>query len=239
MKLSKYFEIGKGTVPIILSCPHGGYKKPKRIPDKRFGVQIPDRNTYFIAKQILLALKNQNIDLYFILNKIHRSKVDLNRPPRSKLAFNKSSIEAENIHQLFHDQLLNFTQESVQKYNKALIIDFHGFTKPYMEYPDIIFGNVFGKTLQILENPHVENCDKYWGCSQLYNEIAESFTLDDGLALSDINIAYSGGYITHRFYNVPKVNAIQLEVAKFIRMEQESTNRFIKSFVKGIINTIN
>ncbi|TFG16555.1 MAG: hypothetical protein EU531_06085 [Promethearchaeota archaeon] len=238
MKLSKYFEIGKGSIPVILSCPHGGYKKPKKIPNKAFGVQTPDRNTYFIAKQILWELKSRGIYIYYILNKIHRSKVDLNRPPRSSLAFDKSSIEAKNIHQLFHDQLINFSQECVQKYNKALVIDFHGFTKPYTEYPDIIFGNIFGKTLQILENPQVENCDKYWGCSQLYNEIAQSFTLDDGLALSDINIAYSGGYITHQFYNIPKVNAIQLEVAKFIRMEQNSTHKFIQSFVNGISKII-
>lgn len=234
MKLSKYFEIGKGSVPIILSCPHGGYKKPKRIPNKNSGVNTPDRNTYFIAKQILKALENQKIKIYYILNKIHRSKVDLNRPPRSSLAFDKSSIEAKNIHQLFHDQLLNFSQECIQKYDKVLIIDFHGFTKPYNDYPDIIFGNVFGKTLQILEDPHVDNCDKYWGCSELYNEISQSFTLDDGLALSDINIAYSGGYITHQFYNVPKVNAIQIELAEFVRMEQSSTQRFIRSFLNSV-----
>ena len=239
MKLSKYFEIGKGTIPVILSCPHGGYKKPQKIPNKAFGVQTPDRNTYFIAKQILWELKSRGIYIYYILNKVHRSKIDLNRPPRSSLAFDKSSIEARNIHQFFNDQLLNFSQECIQKYDKALVIDFHGFTKPYTEYPDIIFGNIFGKTLKILENPQVENCDKYWGCSQLYNEIAQSFTLDDGLALSDINIAYSGGYITHQFYNVPKVNAIQLEVAKFIRMEQKSTRKFIASIVNGISNMIN
>jgi N-formylglutamate amidohydrolase len=134
--------------------------------------------------------------------------------------------------------LLNFSQECVQKYDKALIIDFHGFTKPYNEYPDVIFGNVFGKTLKILEDPQVEDCNKYWGCSQLYNEIAQIFTLDDGLALSDINIAYSGGYITHRFYNVPKVNAIQLEVAKFIRMEQNSSQKFINSFVNGVLKIV-
>jgi N-formylglutamate amidohydrolase len=236
MKISKYFEIGKGTVPILLSCPHGGYKEPKRIPNKAMGAQNPDRNTYFIAKQILWELSNQDIHLYYILNKVHRSKVDVNRPPRSKLAFNQSSIEAKNIHQLFHDQLLNFSQECILNYNKALIIDLHGFTKPYPEYPDIIFGNIFGKTLKILQNPQVENCDKYWGCSQLYNEIVKSFTLDDGLALSDINIAYSGGYITHRFYNVPKVNAIQLELAKFIRMNQGFTKKFIRSIVNGIVN---
>ena len=236
MKISKYFEIGKGTVPILLSCPHGGYKELKRIPNNALGAQTPDRNTYFIAKQILWELSNRDIHLYYILNKIHRSKVDVNRPPRSKLAFNQSSIEAKNIHQLFHDQLLNFSQECVLNYNKALVIDLHGFTKPYPEYPDIIFGNIFGKTLKILQNPQVENCDKYWGCSQLYNEIAKSFTLDDGLALSDINIAYSGGYITHRFYNIPKVNAIQLELAKFIRMDQGFTKKFISSIVNGIVN---
>ncbi len=238
MQLRKYFEIGKGTVPIILSCPHGGYKKPKKILTKTQGAQNPDRNTYFIAKQILYNLQQENIHLYYILNKIHRSKVDLNRPPRSILAFDKSSTEAKNIHRLFHDQLINFSQECVEKFNKALIIDFHGFTKPYEEYPDIIFGNIFGKTLSILQNPQVENCDKYWGCSQLYNELAKNFTLDDGLALSDFNIAYSGGYITHQFYNVPKVNAIQIEVARFIRMEKDFTQKFIESLVKGIQKTL-
>jgi N-formylglutamate amidohydrolase len=234
MKISKYFEIGKGTVPIILSCPHGGYKEPKRVPDKIMGTQTPDRNTFFIAKQILWELYNRDIHLYYILNKIHRSKVDVNRPPRSKLAFNHSSIEAKNIHQQYHDQLLNFSQECVLNFNKALVIDLHGFTKPFPEYPDVIFGNIFGKTLKILQNPQEENCDKYWGCSELYNEISKSFTLDDGLALSDINIAYSGGYITHRFYNVEKVNAIQLEIAKYIRLDQNLAQNFITTIVEGI-----
>jgi N-formylglutamate amidohydrolase len=238
MKLSKYFEIGKGNSPIIFSCPHGGYKRPSRISDKILGALNPDRNTYFIAKQILYSLKHYNVQLYYILNKIHRSKVDLNRPPRSVLAFNKSSTEAKNIHRLFHDQLINFSQECVENYKKALIIDFHGFTKPYNEYPEIIFGNVFGKTLNVLQNPNVEDCDKYWGCSQLHSEIAKHFTLDDGLALSDFNIAYSGGYITHQFYNVPNVNAIQLEVAKCIRMDSNLTQKFIKSLVKGILKIL-
>jgi len=131
MDLSRYFEVENGNTPVILSCPHGGYKKPKMIPNKTAGEKIADKNTFFIAKLIINLLKVKNIDIYYILSKIHRSKIDLNRPSHSKSAFNHSSTEAQNIFRAYHDQLNNYAQESVSKHNRALIIDFHGFTKPY------------------------------------------------------------------------------------------------------------
>ena len=59
MDISRYFEFSKGDTPVILSCPHGGYKKPDRIPDKTTGPQIADKNTYFIAKLIISLLKEK------------------------------------------------------------------------------------------------------------------------------------------------------------------------------------
>lgn len=98
MNFQKYFELGIGTVPVILSTPHGGFLKPKIIPDKLTGVQIADKNKFLISKGIIQVLKhNFNIDIYYILSKIHRSKIDFNRPPRALSAFNHSSIEAKNI----------------------------------------------------------------------------------------------------------------------------------------------
>jgi N-formylglutamate amidohydrolase len=238
MLLSKYFEIAKGTIPIILSCPHGGFKKPKMIPDKTEGYKIPDVNTYFIAKQIINVLNNENLHLYYILNKIHRKKIDLNRPPCSNSAFNQSSLEARNIHHAFHEQLANFSHECIEKFDKALIVDFHGFTRPYNEYPDIILGHVFGKTLDIMLGSDKQNCERFWGCSQLYNSLSKTFTVDDGLATTDFNIAYSGGYITHKFYNSAKINAIQIEVAKYIRLDSPLTISFINCIVTAILESI-
>ncbi|GAG82109.1 unnamed protein product, partial [marine sediment metagenome] len=40
MDLSRYFEAEKGNAPVILSCSHGGYKKPRRIPNKTTGMKV-------------------------------------------------------------------------------------------------------------------------------------------------------------------------------------------------------
>jgi len=239
MDFRKYFEFAKGSVPVILSCPHGGYKKPKRIPDKINGLMIADKNTYFIAKLIINLLKKKGIDIYYILNKIHRSKVDLNRPPHSSSAFNKTSTEANNIFHAFHDQLNKASQECLVQFDKALVIDFHGFTRPYKKYPDIIFGHIFGKTLNLIQDTTAKACEKFWGCYQLEEEISKHFSIDNGFAESEFSLAYSGGYITHQFYNIKQVNTIQVEVAKNIRMDSSLTIKLVKAFTTAIVKSIN
>ena len=238
MDFRKYFEFAEGTTPVILSCPHGGYKKPKRIPNKNFGPKIADKNTYFIAKLIINLLKKEGIDIYYILNKVHRSKLDLNRPPHSSSAFNKFSTEANGIFHAFHDQLTKFSQECLAQFEKALVIDFHGFTRPYKNYPDIIFGHIFGKTLDLIQNTTSKACEKYWGCYQLEEEISKHFNIDNGFAESEYSLAYSGGYITHQFYNVKQVNTIQVEIAKYIRMDSTLTLKLVKAFTKAIVKSI-
>ncbi|MFX0180829.1 MAG: N-formylglutamate amidohydrolase [Candidatus Hodarchaeota archaeon] len=236
--MKRYFEIVMGTEPIILSCAHGGFKKPKRIPDKLMGPQIPDENTYFIAKQIIHELKKQNICIFYIFNKIHRSKIDLNRSARSEMAFNQSSNEARNIHHAYHEQLIKFTQMCVSIYDRCLIIDFHGFSKPEKDYPDIVFGHLYGNTLSLFQDSDKEGFDKYWGFFHLDQEISRNFSLDNGLDLTNYNLSYSGGHITQQFYNKEKINAIQIEVSKEIRVNSERRKVFINIFIKAILQTL-
>ena len=153
MNSRKYFEIGLGTVPVVLSCPHGGYLRPKRIPDKENGIHNSDLKTFLIGEQIIQALEVKGHKVYYILNKIHRSKVDLNRPPLSSEAFNRASTEAQKIHQNYHKKLIDLTNDSLVNYKRCLFIDFHGFTKPHKYYPDLIFGNIFGNTLTVKDDP--------------------------------------------------------------------------------------
>jgi len=199
---------------------------------------IADKNTYFIAKLIINLLKKKGIDIYYILNKIHRSKVDLNRPPHSSSAFNKTSTEANNIFHSFHDQLNKVSQECLIQFGKALVIDFHGFTRPYKNYPDIIFGHIFGKTLDLVQDTTRKACEKFWGCYQLEEEISKHFSIDNGFAESEYSLAYSGGYITHQFYNIKHVNTIQIEVAKYIRMDSSLTIKLVKAFTTAIVESI-
>ncbi len=239
MNYLRYFRIGIGTVPIILSCPHGGFLKPSAIPTRTRGVQIPDKNTFIISKQIIERLRSTDINIYHILSKIHRSKIDFNRPPMENIAFEQSSIEAQEIHSTYHNYIQKFSEECVANNNKSLFIDIHGFTKPSKEYPDIIFGHIFGQTLDVIEPSSKINNEEYWGYSQLIHELKKVFSIDDGLGLSNFNIAYSGGYITHKFHRKKNVNAIQLEVAKYIREDHELTRTFVDAFVAAIINCLN
>ena len=234
----KYVEFRSGFVPLILSCPHGGFLKPNYIPDKLVGSQLADKNKYLITKRILQKLRKYDIKPYYILSKIHRTKVDFNRPARAHGAFNHSSEEAKEIHYFYHQTLENFYNDCISIYDKCLVIDLHGFTKPHSEYPDIIIGNIFGKTLKIVFDSECQDFKRYWGFSDMVRELSKHFTLDDGLAISDFNLAYSGGYITHRFYRKEKSNAFQLEVAKYIRENLMLTKKFVKIFVNVIVKCL-
>jgi hypothetical protein len=164
--------------------------------------------------------------------------VDFNRPARAHDAFNHNSVEAKEIHQLYHQTLDKFYRDCVTIYDKCLVIDLHGFTKPHKNYPDIIIGNIFGKTLKIVNNSENPDFKTFWGFSDMVRELSNHFSLDDGLGITDFNLAYSGGYITHQFYKKDKSNAFQLEVARHIREDTKLIKIFVKSFVSVIKNCL-
>ena len=238
MNLQKYIEFKKGSVPVILSCPHGGFLKPNFIPNKLRGSQLADKNKYFITKKIIQELNKKTIKPYYILSKIHRSKVDFNRPARAHDAYNHHSVEAKEIHNFYHQILEDFYEECISLYGKSLVIDLHGFTKPHINYPDIIFGNIFGKTLKVVLNSNSKDSEVFWVFSNMVKELSKQFSLDDGLGITDFNLAYSGGYITHQFFKKENVNAFQLEIAKYIREDVELTKDFIEKFVYVLVNCL-
>jgi len=236
--IKNYFELENGgNVPVLLSCPHGGFKKPLMIPNRKKN-SLPDRNTLFLARRIIYLLKTKNIKLYYVLSKIHRSKVDLNRPPGSASAFDQDCSEAREIHYFFHDQIKKIARECVSKYNRCLVIDLHGFTKPRKDYCDVILGNIFSNTLNIKTGTNYGDYRDYWGLYQIVTEISKNFSFDDGLGVREDNLAYSGGYITHKFYRKERINAIQMELANTIRNDLKLANQFVDDFTKAIIKSI-
>ena len=77
------------------------------------------------------------------------------------------------------------------------------------------------------------------GIIRISFRIFKNFTLDDGLGETDINLSYSGGYITHQFYRKEKINAIQIEIADNIRSNLKVANIFVDSFINGLFNCLN
>ena len=75
--------------------------------------------------------------------------------------------------------------------------------------------------------------------SKFTTEISKHFSIDNGFAESEYSLAYSGGYITHQFYNIKQINTIQVEVAKYIRMDSTLTIKLVKAFIEAIVQSIN
>ena len=173
-----------------------------------------------------------------MLTKIHRDKIDLNRPPGSIDAFKQGSSEAREIHYHFHSQIKKLAKECVSRFNRCFFIDFHGFTKPREDYCDIIIGNIFSNTLDIKTGTNYNDYRDYWGLYQMVTGLSKKFSLDDGLGVNEDNIAYSGGYITHQFYRKERINAIQIEVANNIRYDLKLANKFVDDFTSAIIDCL-
>jgi len=97
--------------------------------------------------------KLKNILVIFIrllISRINNLINESNLSNDKQSVFDQSYMEARNIFHAFLDQLINLTQECVSRYDRALVIGFHGFTESTVEYPDIIFGHIFGKTLDLV-----------------------------------------------------------------------------------------
>ncbi len=241
MWIQRYIEHEKGNVPLILSCPHGGFKKPVIIPDKLKGDKLPDDNTFWITKQIVRLLHEHDIRPYYVISKIHRSKIDFNRPPLSISSYFKGSSEAKEIYDFYHDILTHYSNECTEKYKKCLVIDIHGYTRPRSDYPDFILGNIFGNSLKYLltsSNKADSEKPKYWVFSELVLELSRKFTLDDGLGLDDYNVAYSGGYILYHYFQRENINAFQLELSRRIRLNVNLLRKFFGILIPIIVNNI-
>lgn len=175
------------------------------------------------------------MDIYYVLSKMHRSKVDLNRPPKTKVAYDLSSPLAGEFFSAFHEHLDKSVEECIKKFGKCVFIDLHGFTKPHKAYPDIIFGIVFGKTLKVKLSSTSQSNERFWGFEGIKAELSKHFTLDDGLGFNKYNLSYSGGYITSKYHDKDKINALQIEVAKYIRLNDSLCKQFVNSLVIGMI----
>ena len=62
--------------------------------------------------------------------------------------------------------------------------------------------------------------------------------MDEGLALTEHNLSYSGGYITQQFFKKSQMNALQIEVAKSIRLDFKLTETLVKAITNAVVNLI-
>ena len=102
---NKYIEFHPGSLPIIISAPHGGDLIPSEIPDRTYGTMVTDSNT----KELTLAIKNAFLSKlgktpYVIINNLKRTKFDANR---DSIEGAQGNIYARRAWEEFHLSLIH------------------------------------------------------------------------------------------------------------------------------------
>jgi len=142
-----------GTLPIILSAPHGGTKDVPDVPARKgLGLEKGGKGFYAgrdvgteeLTNAVAQAIeKAMSAKPYFVVARFHRKYIDANRPP--DIAY--EDPRAKPTYDAYRDTLAGYCREVKKTHGRGLLLDLHG----QGSQPDtIIRGSNNGKTVQLL-----------------------------------------------------------------------------------------
>jgi hypothetical protein len=124
VELETYIEVRSGTLPIILTVPHGGTLKPANVLARRYGVTGIDSNTVELSEMIIEELeKRHGGKPHVIISRLHRTKLDPNRDLEEAAQGDPTAIAAWHR---FHDSAQKACNTAMKKSGMGLLLDVHG-----------------------------------------------------------------------------------------------------------------
>lgn len=122
--LEQYIEVRSGTLPIVLTVPHGGALKPGNILARRYGVTGTDSNTIPLAEMLIEELQARyGGKPHAIISRLHRSKLD---PNREIVEAAQGDTTSEAAWHRFHDSAQKACDLVMKKHGYGLLLDIHG-----------------------------------------------------------------------------------------------------------------
>jgi hypothetical protein len=147
----------QGTMPVILTCPHGGDEQPPGVPNRRTGAELPsacrfetdtDRFTCTITRGVAQGLLDVFGETpYVVIANFDRAYIDANRSP--KCAF--EDRVAQQFYEGYHNTIRNFVAEMRAKNGGlGLFVDIHGTTQVDHDPAEVYLGTLNGEAISSL-----------------------------------------------------------------------------------------
>ncbi len=119
-----FIEIKEGALPLIITVPHGGLLKPVGLKNRAFGKVMMDAQTVELAADIDAAVRRRlGSAPHFIINRLHRSKLDPNREVEEAA---QDDPLARDAWQRFHAACAAAKQRVKARHGGGLLLDLHG-----------------------------------------------------------------------------------------------------------------
>jgi N-formylglutamate amidohydrolase len=223
----------RGTIPIILTVPHGGRLPVPGVAERRSGTKVRDEYTDELAMEISRHLERLlGGRPYIVMAKFGRPYVDANRAEKEAFENDK----AAPYYRAYHAAARAFVDEARMKWpGGALLIDVHGQS----DHPESIMrGTGNGKTVQALVRRAgrgaISGPQSVFGKLEAYGYKVLP-PIDNDTQPEEL----SGNY-TLRAYgsqNPDGVDAIQIETGRDIRGEGPAGKNFQK-YCKDLAESI-
>lgn len=249
-----HIEYLEGSLPIIISAPHGGTHSPSEITSRTSGVFDRDDYTKELTVEIIEEFFAQTRCYpHTIIMDLCRTKVDANRAQDEAVSKDEKSIAS---YKTFH----NFIEESKtkveKKFKKGLYLDIHGQSHPHKA---IEFGYLLTNDILRLDNNKLSSYqDKasiktlsefsnYSFCEQLKGEYSlgslmskkgfKSIPSKDMPYTSKDDEYFEGAYNTQTYAstNGSCVSAIQIEFPYYCRENEKSRKETAKALVSSLL----
>ncbi|MFO0814349.1 MAG: N-formylglutamate amidohydrolase [Gemmatales bacterium] len=212
LDIKKLITIEPGSIPVIISAPHGGSLPLTGIPERKGGddvaqfTTVRDINTDLLAKKLAAALESRlGGKPHVVIAHFSRKYIDANRP--AKGAF--ESAGAKPLYDTYHAALAKACKEVKEKHGSGLLIDVHG----QAVRSDAIFrGTQNGKTTTLLTQRFGKNAltgpNGFQGMLE-----ARGYTMLPPSQSDEKETKFNGGYIvqTYGSHTAYGIDAIQME----------------------------
>jgi len=258
---ASFIEYKQGNMPLILTVSHGGSEKPEWISDRVCpdAVSVQDEFTLELAEEIVDAfVVNGTYKPFVILNKLHRSKVDLNR---NRFDATCGDPNSQRAYDAFHGFIQEAKTRIDQNFSKGILVDIHGHGHEiqrielgYLLYeeelrenddalnqtPLLSYSSIQHLALNNLkEFTHSELLRGPFAFGTLLQNRGFSSVPSHSIPYPESNQPYfSGGYITATYgsFSGGAIDAIQIECNREqVRDSSESRKAFANAFVAAII----
>jgi N-formylglutamate amidohydrolase len=210
------FTVWAGTLPIILSAPHGGRRPIPGVAARR-GVGVAqfvtgrDNNTDELAQRIAANLEERlSQKPFLIVAQFERKYLDVNRPRRDAY----ESAEAQPYYDVYHGALKHACEQVSRGWDRALLLDLHGQS----EGDTIYRGTNNGRTVSSLIRRF--GTEAIIGPRGIFGQLdSMGYKILPPIKESHKEIRYAGGYIvqTYGSHRETGIDAIQLEFGTSLR----------------------
>jgi len=217
----RLIDVRRGTIPIIISAPHGGMEDVPGVPPRvntgayRF-VTGGDTNTRELAQKFVADLERRlGGKPYYVMARFKRRYLDVNRKPDDSY----ESPRAAFYYQAYHETLAEYVREVQTKFGGGLLIDVHG-QATYKD--DILVGTVGGKSMERMRlrlgDGVLVGREGIVGLLQ-----SSGFRVQPAIDATDFNVPrYNGGEITQAYgSDKPEgIDTVQFEFGSNYRMPE-------------------